>query len=85
MDLIWLKFPNGFYYFLTILGCYTLYHFLNFLFLNVASYLKYKRFYRTLTEEKLFFILEENKKLIQKIENLENDIDELTKQIINKL
>jgi uncharacterized protein Yka (UPF0111/DUF47 family) len=85
MELIWFKFPTGIYYLLTILGCYTLFHFLSFFFLNVKSYLKYKRFHRSLTEEKLYFIYEENKVLKEKIEKLEDEIDELTKQIINKL
>ena len=85
MDLIWLKFPTGFYYLLTIFGCYALFHLLNFFFLNIQSYMKYKRFHRSLTEEKLYFVLEENKKLKIKIDSLEDEIDELTKQIINKL
>ena len=85
MDLIWLKFPTGIYYILTIFGCYSLFYFFNFLFLNVKSYIKYKRFHRSLTEEKLYFIYEENKALKEKIEKLEDEIDELTKQIINKL
>ena len=84
-NLIWLKFPTGIYYLLTILGCYTLFHLLNFFFLNVQSYMKYKRFHRSLTEEKLYFLIEENKKLKEKIDDLEDEIDELTKQIINKL
>tara|TARA_B100001939_G_C16665470_1_gene497829 strand:- start:188 stop:445 length:258 start_codon:yes stop_codon:yes gene_type:complete len=85
MDLIWLKLPTGIYYILTIFGCYSFFHLLNFLFLNVKSYLKYKRFHRSLTEEKLYFLYEENKVLKEKIEKLEDEIDELTKQIINKL
>lgn len=85
MDLIWLKFPTSFYYLLTIFGCYTLFHLLNFFFLNVQSYMKFKRFHRSLTEEKFYFVLEENKKLKNKIDSLEDEIDELTKQIINKL
>jgi uncharacterized protein Yka (UPF0111/DUF47 family) len=47
--------------------------------------MKYKRFHRSLTEEKLYFLIEENKKLKEKIDDLEDEIDELTKQIINKL
>ena len=85
MDLIWLKLPTGIYYILTIFGCYSFFYLLNFLFLNVKSYLKYKRFHRSLTEEKLYFLYEENKVLKEKIEKLEDEIDELTKQIINKL
>lgn len=82
---LFLTITQGVFVWLAVLGFSTL-SYLCFTFVKSLIYkIKHKEWPSTLAEKKYFFLLEENKKLKEKISYLEEELQDITKQIISNI
>jgi hypothetical protein len=81
----WLYLPKILVTILTFTGSLTISYFSAKLFLNLRYRIYHKRWPKNPEEFKYFLLLEENKKLQQKIKNLEEENAEMLNSIINNL
>lgn len=82
---LYLTITQGVFIWLAVLGFSTL-SYLCYTFVKSLTYkIKHKEWPSTLAEKKYFFLLEENKKLKEKISYLEEELQDITKQIISNI
>jgi hypothetical protein len=85
MDVKILFMPNYIYDTLMIIGLLYVSNFVVWLIQNLLSLYYHKESYKNPKELRYFLILEENKKLKQKIESLEEENSQIVSSIISKL
>ena len=86
MDLTFnLQLQESLILFFFIIGFSTFVYFLIKFFLNLIYYIKYRNFIRDEKERHIFSLLEEIKKLKEKNNKLESQLDQITKNLINNL
>ncbi len=86
MDLTFsLQLQESLILFFFIIGFSTFVYFLIKFFLNLIHYIKYRNFIRDEKERHIFSLLEEIKKLKEKNNKLESQLDEITKNLIQNL
>lgn len=86
MDLTFkLQLQESIILFFFVIGFSTFIYFIIKVFLNLIHYIKYQTLIMDNEERHLFFLIEENKKLKEKNIKLENQIEEITKTLINNL
>jgi hypothetical protein len=86
MDLTFkLQLQESIILFFFVIGFSTFIYFIIKVFLNLIHYIKYQTFIMDNEERHLFSLIEENKKLKEKNNKLENQIEEITKTLINNL
>lgn len=82
---LFLTISQGVFVWLAVLGFSTL-SYLCFTFVKSLIYkVKHKEWPTTLTEKKYFLLIEENKRQKEKISYLEEELQDITKQIINNI
>jgi len=85
MDVKILQMPSYIYDTLMIIGLLCISNFIVWLIQNFLSLYYHKESYKNPKELRYFLILEENKKLKQKIQSLEEENAEIVSSIISKL
>lgn len=86
MDLTFkLQLQESLILFFFIIGFSTFVYFLIKSFLNLIHYIKYRNFIMDDKERHIFSLIEENKKIKEKNTKLENQIEEITKTLIDNL
>ena len=85
MDFNFYYLPKLFVSFLTFLGLILIVKILNYIFLNIKSYILFKQPYRNVLEHRFFVLQEENKALKQKIASLEEENSQIISSILAKI
>lgn len=85
MDFNFYYLPKPFVSFLAFLGLILIVKVLNYLFLNLRSYIIFKQPHRDILEHRLFVLQEENKALKEKISSLEEENSQIISSILAKI
>tara|TARA_S200000501_G_C20791362_1_gene729688 strand:- start:288 stop:557 length:270 start_codon:yes stop_codon:yes gene_type:complete len=82
---LFLTISQGVFVWLAVVGFSTVSYLSYTLVKSIAYKVKHKEWPTTLAEKKYFYLLEENKKLKEKISYLEEELQDITKQIISNI